>query len=304
MKQNHDYFEFLCALASSDELTEAELIELHQHSLECVFCRERIFEMGQVNARLILAHAFNRPSGRLPQGMRERFIARAIEHGVPLTSPSPVGSGTLGLASVCFIILLVTAAAVKGGLPSRSVVDTSPFDAARMSASLQTTRVISPAPANYLRQSKRDRSRGLKPKAMPIQKHFDQLSDHLIREPQESLPAHLDIFQNRDFPARLPSEYSALVTMPPSAGRLSSSPDMGSRFRAPPALIRGAALQLLANSEHGALDPMIFQSGFTFVTTAVPGLHPAVGLGPSRVSPAFELRGTPPKFHFVEGVTQ
>ena len=131
MTPNHKYFEFLCAQVASDELTGPELAELREHSLECVPCRNRIREMTKTNAYLFLSHAFNHRNGRLPKGMRERFIARAIKEGVPLTSPLAVGLGNLGVASALFIILLVTAAAIRTGPFSRPVVDAGHFDAAQ-----------------------------------------------------------------------------------------------------------------------------------------------------------------------------
>ena len=131
MTSNHNYFECLCALAASDELTAPELAELREHSLECASCRNRILEMTQINACLLLSHAFNHRNGRMPEGMRERFIARAIKEGVPLTSPSAVGLGNLGVASALFIILLVTAAAIRTGPFSRPVLDAGRFDAAQ-----------------------------------------------------------------------------------------------------------------------------------------------------------------------------
>ena len=55
MTLNHNYFELLCALAASDQLTEPELVELNEHSLECVSCRNRIQEMTGINACLVLS---------------------------------------------------------------------------------------------------------------------------------------------------------------------------------------------------------------------------------------------------------
>ena len=40
MTSNHKYFESLCALAISDELTGPELAELHQHSLGVCLVQE------------------------------------------------------------------------------------------------------------------------------------------------------------------------------------------------------------------------------------------------------------------------
>ena len=77
--------------------------------------------------------------------MRERFIARAIKEGVPLTSPSVAGLGNLGVASALFIVLLVTAAAIRTGPFSRPVIDTGHFDAVQLTKSVHTA---NPTPAD------------------------------------------------------------------------------------------------------------------------------------------------------------
>ena len=120
------------------------------------------------------------------------------------------------------------------------------------------------------------------------------------------LPDHPEAFQNRYFPAVFSSPHYTLATMPSDVGRLSSWPDMPSRFRlaVPQPLIREGALRLLADSEHGAAKPMIIPSQFTFATPGAQGFHPALYIDPYRAHPIFEFGDTPLKFHFVEDVTQ
>jgi hypothetical protein len=296
MTSNHNYFEFLCALAACDELTGPELVELREHSLDCVPCRNRIQEMTKISACLLLSHAFNHRNGRLPQGMRKRFIARAIEEGVPLTSPSAVGLGNLGVASALFIILLVTAAAIRTGPFSSPVVDVGHFDVAQYTESVRATnRTPSDSTMNLLPR-RRDRSRA-RSRSIQVQWRLD---------PSRALQVHSITFQNRYFPAALSSPHYLLAAMPSDVGRLSSWPYMPSRFRleVPPTLVRDSALRLLADSEHGTANPMIIPSEFTFATPAAPGFHPAIDMDPYRTHPNFEFRDAPLKFHFVENVTQ
>jgi hypothetical protein len=284
MTLNHNYFEYLCALAASDELTGPELAELREHSLECAPCSNRISEMTRANAWMLLSRAFNHRNGRLPEDMRERFIARAIKEGVPLTSPSPVGLGNLGVASVLFIILLVTAAAIRTG-PFSAVVDNGHLDAARLTKSVHTANPTPPDSTMSLLPRRRDRSRA-KSRSVQVQWRLD---------PSRALP--VQTFQNRYFPAALPS--------PPDIGRLSSWPYMPSRFRlaVPPALVRDSARRLLADSEHGTANPII-PSEFTFSTPTALGFHPALDMDMYRTHSNFEFRDAPLKFHFVENVTQ
>jgi hypothetical protein len=297
MTPNHNYFEFLCALAASDELTEPELNELREHSLECVACGNRIHEMTKINACLLLSHAFNHRNRRLPKGMQERFIARAIKEGVPLKPPSTVGLANLGLASAVFIILLVTAAAIRTGPFSRPVVDANHFDAAQLSKPVRVTTPMLPDSTMSRLPRRRDRSRGAKSRRVQVQWRLDR---------SEALPSHLETFKNRYFPAALSSPHSMLAVMPSDAGRLSSWPYVPSRFSLAvgPGLIRESALRLLADSEYGTANPMTLPSEFTFATPGAPGFHPSLDRDLYRTHPIFEFRDTPLKFHFVGNVTQ
>ena len=292
MTSNHNYFECLCALAASDELTAPELAELREHSLECASCRNRILEMTQINACLLLSHAFNHRNGRMPEGMRERFIARAIKEGVPLTSPSAVGLGNLGVASALFIILLVTAAAIRTGPFSRPVADAGRFDAAQYIESVRATNLARPDSTMNLLSRRRDRSRA-KSRSVQVQGRLD---------PSRVLPVPPGTFQNHYFPAALSSPHYLLAAMPSDVGRLSSGPYMPSRFRleVPPTLAGESAMRLLADSEHGTANPMIIPSELTFATPAAAGFHPTLDMDLYRTHWNF----APLKFHFVEDVTQ
>jgi hypothetical protein len=289
MTSNHNYFEFLCARGASDELTGHELAVLREHSLECAPCRNRIREMTKTNACLLLSHAFNHRNRRLPEGMRERFIARAIKEGVPLTPPSAVGLGNLGVASALFIVVLLTAAAIRTGPFSRPVVDPGHFDAAQLTKSVHAIKPTPPDSTMNLLARRRDRSRA-KSRSVQVQWRLD---------PSRALPSHPETFQNHYFPAALASPHYLLAAMPPDVGRLSSWPYMPSRFRlaVPPALVRDSALRLLADSEHGTTNPMVIPSEFTVAIPAATGFHPALDMNPYRTHPIFE-------FHFVENVTQ
>jgi hypothetical protein len=272
MTPNHNYFESLCALAASDELTESELAELREHSVECAPCRNRIREMTKTNACLLLSHALNDRKGRLPEGMRERFIARAIKEGVPLTSPSAAGLSNLGVASALFILLLVTAAAIRTGAFSRPGVDTGHFDAVQITKSVHPADPTPPDSTVNLLARRRDRGRA-KSRSVQVQWRLDR---------SRALPGHVETFQNHYFPAALSSPHFLLAAMPAEVGRLSSWPYMPSRFRLaiPP-----------------AANPMIIPSEFTAATPAATGFHPALDMNPYRTHPVFE-------FHFVEDVTQ
>jgi hypothetical protein len=296
MTSNHNDFEFLCALAAADQLSGPERVELHQHSLQCSSCRNRMQEMAKANRYIALSHVFNDRTGALPKGMRERFIVRAIKEGVPLRSPSKIGLDNLGLASALFIILLATAAAIRTGPFSRPVADTSHFDAARLGSSAP---MISPTPPSspVSLLPRRREHRGAGPRGVQVRWRL---------APSGALPGRLNIAQNRNFLAVLSSPHSMLAAMPSDAGRLSSWPYMPSRFKlaVPPALIRESALRLLADSEHSAADPIALPSQFTFAAPRPLGFHSALDMDAKRTHPDFEFVDAPLKFHFVEYVTQ
>ena len=305
MTSNHEYYESLCAIAISEELTGAELFELHQHSLECVTCRNRIHEMTKIDAFLSLSRALTCRDERLPKGMRERFMARAIKEGVPLNPPSTAGLGNLGLASALFVVLLITAAAIRTGPFSKPVLDAGHSDVVQPAnpvhvASLTPPGSIMTAPPGRKERGRARRSRSVlvawRPNPSPVSP----------APKSGGLPSHLEAFQNRYFPAVFSSPRYALATMPSDVSRLSSWSDTPSRFRlaVPQPLIRESALRLLADSEHDASKPMIIPSRFSFATPGAQGFRPALYIDPSRAHPIFDFGDSPLKFHFVEDVTQ
>lgn len=304
MTSNHKYFESLCAFAISDELAGPELAELHQHSLDCVSCRNRIHEITKIDACLSLSQAFTRRNGRLPKGMRERFIARAIKEGVPLNPPSTAGLGNLGLASALFVVLLITAAAIRTGPFSRPVVDASHSGAAQLANPVHVASLTPPGSTMNLLSGRKARGRAARSRGVLVQWRSD-LSSGSQTMKSGVLPGPLQNFQNRYFPAVFSPPHYTLATTPSEIGRLSSWPDTPSRFRlaVPQPLIRENALRLLADSEHGTPKPMI-PSQFTFATPGAQGFHPALYIGPYRTHPIFEIGDTPLNFHFVEEVTQ
>lgn len=296
MTSNHNYFESLCALAISHELTGLELAELHQHSLQCISCRNRIHEMAKIDVCLLLSPAFTRRNERLPKGMRERFITRAIKEGVPLNSPSTAGLGNLGLASALFIILLATAASIRTGPFSRPVVDARHFDGAQVANPVHATSLTPTAPPMGLLPGRRDRSRGASSTNVLVQWRLYPSPASRARK-AGALPDRPGTFQNRYVPAPFSSPRYTLATMSSDVGRLSSWPYMPSTFRL-------ATSPIPVDTEHASASPLIISSEFTFAALGTDSFHPALHNDPHRSHRIFALGETPLKFHFVENVTQ
>ena len=138
MTTNHVDFEVLCALAASGDLTKAERARLSDHVQQCVLCHNRLLEMRQLGIRLFLAQALKTPTRRLPRGMQERFSARAISEGIPLSSRSQgVGFSALGLVTALLVVLLMVAATLRDGWFRRSVAEKDVADTPHVSQVLR-----------------------------------------------------------------------------------------------------------------------------------------------------------------------
>ncbi len=112
----HGDFEVGCALAASGQLTGTELAELGEHAAHCVLCHERLVEFRRVGMQLFLVPALKDSGERLPKGMQQRFMARAIREGIPLRSPSRgVGFSALGSVTVLLAALLLVVATLNSG---------------------------------------------------------------------------------------------------------------------------------------------------------------------------------------------
>ncbi len=221
MTASHDEFEVLCTLSASEALTEMELLALRRHAAACTICRDRILEMAQLQSQLLLAHAFQHRNGRLPGGMRKRFVARAIEAGVPLTRPSTVGISRLGLASVLLAVLLIMAAGVDRIAPTRSI-------ASAAEAPVTTAMTVSARPATQVASG----SYVGKPAAIALSVHAGRRKGYLTRTPQRSFPRNQWVFESRNFTFRLNTSLDTSTR---------------SRFATPSQLGKSHGLNLLAN---------------------------------------------------------
>jgi hypothetical protein len=141
MNRSHEDFEVLCALTTNRNLTREEHAELREHVENCVFCHTRLVEIRRAEIHLLLAEACKTAGKRSRKGMLERFAARAISEGVPLSPRSQgIGFSALGLVTVLLVFLLLVTATLGDG-PYRSVFETDKADTAHVSALLQNEKV-------------------------------------------------------------------------------------------------------------------------------------------------------------------
>src|SRR5688572_3708726 len=127
-RSHHEYFEELCALAASGQISEPELVELQDHTPQCARCRS-------VSADFVDLFHYKLPlmnpelMGSFKQigvfsgesSYRERFLARARKEGLAI-SPAPSrdtlrsrmriwlwpGLGYAQVATFAVAVLLVT----------------------------------------------------------------------------------------------------------------------------------------------------------------------------------------------------
>src|SRR5260370_1425725 len=79
----HEHFEELCALAVSGQLREDELAELGEHLRSCEECR-RLSRAFDETYLIVSASEEAGDTAGVPEGMTQRFIARARSAGIPL----------------------------------------------------------------------------------------------------------------------------------------------------------------------------------------------------------------------------
>src|SRR5262247_4087569 len=96
-KDSHpEYFEELCALAASGQISEPEFVELQDHLQQCAHCRAAYSDfIDLLHNKLPLADPELIGSSRQPgffsenSAYRNRFLTRARKHGLKVSeSPS------------------------------------------------------------------------------------------------------------------------------------------------------------------------------------------------------------------------
>lgn len=252
MTTSHGDFEILCALAACGQLTKTERAELREHADHCVLCRNCLVEMRQVGIQLVLARAFKTRSKQLPKGMQERFAARAVSEGIPLSSRSTgVGFSALGWVTVLLVALLLVAATLTDRALPRSVLETGLADTSHGSGLLDkdsSQALPNHAPTGRARRVLSFR-KGHRASAVV------SLSD----------PA---LLQNRQFTFTRSSRNSGMRAYPFSTTiRLPEVPSFTSPFRAPKLtfdrtseLVGDNVPNLLAECGHSAFAPLTFQA--------------------------------------------
>src|SRR6516162_5286465 len=116
---NHEYFEELCALAASGQLSEPEFVELQDHMRDCGRCQSAFADfIDLLHNKLPFVGSEHIAGSRLAgffskrSSYRERFLARARKQGLVVSQPLGIGLRPIGyaqIAAVAVALLLVTA---------------------------------------------------------------------------------------------------------------------------------------------------------------------------------------------------
>jgi hypothetical protein len=271
MTTNHIYFEAMCALAVSGQLTKTEHAELRAHSEQCVLCRNRLVEMRQSGFQLFLARAFKTPSKRLPKGMQERFAARAISEGIPLTSRSAgTGFNALGMVTVLLVLLLV-AATLQDGSFTRPV-ETGVAGASHVSGFLDKEKVPS-IPNHSLPgevRASRVSDRQSQFPSSPVSRAAGPRRLYAVDPAPRQDRRFIFTLYSRNLGVR-DSPFSTTISLPevvPLSASLERAPKL--TFDVASEIVRRNAPHFMAVSEHGALGPAEFRSNIAF---APPGMR-------------------------------
>jgi anti-sigma factor RsiW len=82
--RTHEQYEELCAQVAVGRLSQADWAELEEHLETCAECRQAAGEFFRLGVDILpsLSHLYG--EGRVPPGMKERFLARAQAEGLRL----------------------------------------------------------------------------------------------------------------------------------------------------------------------------------------------------------------------------
>jgi hypothetical protein len=114
-----EYFEELCALAASGQISEPEFVELQDHLRDCARCRSAHADfIDLLHSKLPLVASERIGSSRLTgffferSSYRERFMARARKQGLAVSKPLGIGFWPIGYAQVAALAMALVLVAV------------------------------------------------------------------------------------------------------------------------------------------------------------------------------------------------
>jgi len=111
MTCDQGHYKLLCGLAAAGQLSDSEMLDLEEHAVDCLECRERIAQMFAMSRELFLVTAGRKGDNKGPSGMEQRFVDRALRSGIPLSQKAPSSSVSsifqFGLATCLLIFSII-----------------------------------------------------------------------------------------------------------------------------------------------------------------------------------------------------
>jgi len=91
----HEHYDELCALAAAGDLCQDEWRELEDHLQVCSECQKALDEYADLYLTMV-AEAEDLFPRAVPEGMKQRFLARARGAGIPFSHPSKATPAQVG----------------------------------------------------------------------------------------------------------------------------------------------------------------------------------------------------------------
>jgi len=156
----HQHYEELCALAATGQMPESEITDFRAHLADCPECSALLADFARTSVYLAASHAAVQRSHEIPDGMTERFIARARTQGIAV-SPRIVHHKAIptarrwiaaagAVAAAALVVVVIVVLRMKTAVPQDAARSTpvhaseaapsqlSPSPSADQSATLRT----------------------------------------------------------------------------------------------------------------------------------------------------------------------
>ena len=143
----HQHYEELCALAATGQVPESEIAGFQAHLVDCSECSALMADFARTGAYLATSYAAGQRGHDVPDGMMERFVARARTEGIAM-SPGIVRHKAIptarrwmaaagAVAAVALVVVVIVVLRVKTTVPQDAARSTPAHasDAARAAPS-------------------------------------------------------------------------------------------------------------------------------------------------------------------------
>src|SRR5688572_16301461 len=108
MTSGHEFFEQLCALATTGDVSPDKFQQLQGHLLECAQCRASYGDFHAIVEQGFPSLERPAPLWSLPKiGLKRRFIARAAKEGISIEGTGNRPAGVRRILAICTLGILL-----------------------------------------------------------------------------------------------------------------------------------------------------------------------------------------------------